>query len=243
MDIKVEVEKWIDKFHKDYKFKFSEREITLEDVRKAIEHTNLKPTATPKDIEKLCEEAKEHDFYGVCVNPCYVKLAKEKLEGTHQKVVTVCGFPLGATSTEAKAFEAKKSVEDGADEVDMVINIGLLKAKEYEKVYEDIKAVVETAKVPVKVIIEACYLTDEEKVAACVISKLAGAKYVKTSTGFGSGGATVEDVNLMRWVVGSDMGVKAAGGIRSFEKAKDMMRAGADKIGTSSGVVIVSENS
>ncbi len=241
MRVKEEVEKWIEKFHKEYKFKFNDREVTLDEVKRSIEHTNLKPTATPSDIEKLCEEAKKYDFYGVCVNPSYVKLAKEKLAGTNQRIVTVCGFPLGATSTQAKAFEAKKAVDDGADEVDMVINIGLLKAGEYEKVYEDIKAVVDSAKVPVKVIIEACYLTDEEKVAACTISKLAGARYVKTSTGFGSGGATVEDVNLMRWVVGSDMGVKAAGGIRNLEKAKDMIKAGANKIGTSSGVVIVSE--
>jgi deoxyribose-phosphate aldolase len=241
VDVRKEVEKWIDKFHKEYRFSFNDREVSLEEVRKAIEHTNLKPTATPKDIEKLCEEAIEHGFYGVCVNPCYVKLAKEKLKGTELKVVTVCGFPLGATSTKTKAFEAKKAVEDGADEVDMVLNIGLLKAGEYEKVYEDIRAAVEAAKVPVKVIIEACYLTDEEKVAACVISKLAGAKYVKTSTGFGSGGATVEDVHLMKWVVGDEMGVKAAGGIRTFESARDMMRAGASKIGTSSGTVIVSE--
>ena len=240
MDVRKEVEEWIEKFHREYKFRLENREVSLDEVRSAIEHTNLKPTATPKDIEKLCEEAIEHDFYGVCVNPCYVKLAKEKLQGSGKKVVTVCGFPLGATSTEAKAFEAKRAVEDGADEVDMVINVGLLKAGEYEKVYEDIRAVVEAAKIPVKVIIEACYLTDEEKIAACVLAKLAGARYVKTSTGFGSGGATVEDVNLMRWVVGDEMGVKAAGGIRDLEKAKEMIRAGADKIGTSSGVVIVS---
>ncbi len=240
MNVREEVRKWIEKFHSEYEFKLEDREVSLDEVRGAIEHTNLKPTATPKDIEKLCDEAKENGFYGVCVNPSYVKLAKEKLKGTNVKVVTVCGFPLGATSTEAKAFEAKKAVEDGAEEIDMVINIGLLKAGEYEKVYEDIKAVVDSAKVPVKVIIETCYLTDEEKVAACVISKLAGAKFVKTSTGFGTAGATVEDVHLMRWVVGEELGVKAAGGIRDLSKAKDMIRAGADRIGTSSGVVIVS---
>ncbi len=239
MNLKAEVEKWIEKFKKEYEFKLEEKDVDLEDVRNAIEHTNLKPTATKEDIERLCEEAKENGFYGVCVNPYYVPFVREKLKGTNVKVVTVCGFPLGATSTEVKAFEAKKAVEDGADEIDMVINIGALKDKDYEKVYEDIKAVVEASKVPVKVIIEACYLSDEEKVAACVISKLAGAKFVKTSTGFGSGGATIEDVHLMRWVVKDEMGVKAAGGIRDLEKAKEMIRAGADRIGTSSGVRII----
>ena len=240
MEIKNIVEEWIEKYHKEYKFELDEkRMISQSEVRGAIEHTNLKPTATPEDIRKLCGEAKEYDFYGVCVNPVYVKLARDELKGTNQKVVTVCGFPLGATPSQVKAYEAKKAVQDGADEVDMVINIGFLKAREYEKVYEDIKAVVEATGVPVKVIIEACYLTNEEKVAACVISKLAGAAYVKTSTGFGSGGATVEDVHLMRWVVGEKMGVKAAGGVRNFETAVRMIQAGANKIGTSSGIKIM----
>ncbi|MCD6449909.1 MAG: deoxyribose-phosphate aldolase [Thermotogaceae bacterium] len=240
MEIKNMVDEWIEKYHRKYQFELDEgRMVSKNDVRSAIEHTNLKPTATPENIRKLCEEAKEHNFYGVCVNPVYVKLAKDELKGSNQKVVTVCGFPLGATPSQVKACEARRAVQDGADEVDMVINIGLLKAREYEKVYEDIKSVVEAAGVPVKVIIEACYLTDEEKVAACVISKLAGAAYVKTSTGFGSGGATVEDVHLMRWVIGRRMGVKAAGGIRDFETAALMIRAGANKIGTSSGVKIM----
>ncbi len=241
MELRNIVSEWIEKFKKEYEYRPAELDVTVDDVRKAIEHTNLKASATPEDIAKLCEEAKENGFYGVCVNPAYVGLAKRLLSGSPVKVVTVCGFPLGATPPEVKAFEAKKAVEDGADEVDMVINIGLLKAGEYERVYEDIKAVVEAAGVPVKVIIETCYLTDEEKVAACVISKLAGAKFVKTSTGFGSGGATPEDVHLMKWVVGDELGVKAAGGIRTFESAVNMIKSGASRIGTSSGVKIVSE--
>lgn len=240
MEIRNIIEEWVERYRKEYKFELDEKKIVSQgDVRNAIEHTNLKPTATPEDIRKLCDEAKEYKFYGVCVNPIYVKLAKNELKGTSRKVVTVCGFPLGATSAQVKAFEAKKAAKDGADEVDMVMNIGFLKAGEYEKVYEDIKAVVEAAGVPVKVIIETCYLTDEEKIAACVISKLAEAAYVKTSTGFGSGGATVEDVHLMRWVVGEKMGVKAAGGIRDFATAVQMIQAGANKIGTSSGVKIM----
>ncbi len=239
MDLKSEVEKWLRKYKDEYEFKLEEVDVSLENVRSAIEHTNLKSTATPEDIRKLCDEAKRHEFLGVCVNPYYVSLAKRILEGTDIKVVTVCGFPLGANKPEVKAYEAQKAVEDGADEIDMVLNIGALKAGKYDEVYRDIREVVENVKVPVKVIIEACYLSDEEKIAACVISKLAGAKFVKTSTGFGSGGATVEDVHLMRWVVGNEIGVKAAGGIRDLAKAKDMIRAGANRIGTSSGVKIV----
>ncbi len=239
MDLREEIERWIERFKEEYEFEMPERDMGLEDVRKAIEHTNLKPTATADDIERLCKEALENGFYGVCVNPWYVPMAKKLLDGTEVKVVTVCGFPLGANKTEIKVSEAKMAVEDGADEIDMVLNIGALKDGRYEDVYEDIKAVVEAVEVPVKVIIETCYLTDEEKVAACVLAKRAGAKFVKTSTGFGSAGAKVEDVHLMKWVVVEDMGVKAAGGIRDLEKARNMLRAGAERIGTSSGVKIV----
>jgi len=212
------------------------------DIARYIDHTNLKPYATKEDIIKLCEEAKEHNFYAVCVNPYRVKLAKEQLKETDIKVASVIGFPLGATPTEVKVFEAKKALEDGADELDMVINIGALKDKDYEYVKKDIAEVVKVAHEKgaiVKVIIETCYLTDEEKEIACKLAMEAGADFVKTSTGFGSGGATVEDVRLMRKVVGDKLGVKAAGGIRTYEKAIAMIEAGANRIGTSSGVKIV----
>ncbi|ASJ13456.1 deoxyribose-phosphate aldolase [Thermococcus thioreducens] len=212
------------------------------DMAKYIDHTNLKPYATADDIVKLCEEAKEYGFYAVCVNPYRVKLAKELLKGSEVKVATVIGFPLGATPTEVKVFEAKRALEDGADELDMVINIGALKDKDYEYVKRDIEEVVRVAHergAVVKVILETCYLTEEEKVKACELAKEAGADFVKTSTGFGTGGATVEDVKLMREVVGQEMGVKAAGGIRTYEQALAMIEAGATRIGTSSGVKIV----
>ncbi|MDN5324376.1 MAG: deoxyribose-phosphate aldolase [Thermosipho sp. (in: thermotogales)] len=237
MSLFEKVEEKIKEFKESYKPQLIE--VADIEVNKYIEHTNLKPTATEEDILKLCEEAKEYNFRGVCVNPSFVPLVKSNLEGTDVKVVTVVGFPLGATSTESKAFEAKKAVEDGADEVDMVIHIGYLKSGDYDYVFEDISAVVNAAKVPVKVIIETCYLTDEEKIAACLISKEAGAAFVKTSTGFGTYGAKVEDVSLMRWVVGKDLGVKASGGIRTYEDAINMIRAGANSLGTSSGISIV----
>ncbi|MDK2783652.1 MAG: deoxyribose-phosphate aldolase [Thermococcaceae archaeon] len=214
------------------------------DIAKYIDHTNLKPYATKEDIIKLCEEAKKYGFYAVCVNPYRVKLAKEQLEGTDIKVASVIGFPLGATPTEVKVFEAKKALEDGADELDMVINIGALKDKDYEYVKNDIAEVVKVAHekgAVVKVIIETCYLTDEEKEIACKLAMEAGADFVKTSTGFGTGGATVEDVRLMRRIVGDKLGVKAAGGIRTYEQALAMIEAGANRIGTSSGVKIVEE--
>ncbi|ASI99481.1 deoxyribose-phosphate aldolase [Thermococcus celer] len=212
------------------------------DIAKYIDHTNLKPYATAEDVVKLCEEAKEYGFYAVCVNPYRVKLAKETLMGSGVKVASVIGFPLGATPTEVKVFEAKRALDDGADELDMVLNIGALKDKDYEYVKRDIAEVVKVAHergALVKVIIETCYLTEEEKVKACELAKEAGADFVKTSTGFGSGGATVEDVKLMRKVVGEEMGVKAAGGIRTYEQALAMIEAGATRIGTSSGVKIV----
>ena len=214
------------------------------DIAKYIDHTNLKPYATADDIIKLCDEAIEYGFYAVCVNPYRVRLAKEYLRERKAdvKVASVIGFPLGATPTEVKVFEARKALEDGADELDMVINIGALKDRDYEYVKNDIAEVVKVAHekgAKVKVIIETCYLTEEEKVKACELAKEAEADFVKTSTGFGTGGATVEDVRLMRRVVGSEMGVKAAGGIRTYEQALKMIEAGANRIGTSSGVRIV----
>jgi len=207
-----------------------------------IDHTNLKPYASREDVIKLCDEAKRYGFYAVCVNPYRVKTAKEALKGTDIKVASVIGFPLGATPTEVKVFEAEKAIEAGADELDMVINLGALKDGDLEYVRNDIASVVEKAHssgVLVKVIIETCYLTDDEKVTACKLAMEAGADFVKTSTGFGSGGATVEDVRLMKSVVGDKLGVKAAGGIRTYEQAVKMIEAGATRIGTSSGVKIV----
>jgi deoxyribose-phosphate aldolase len=185
-------------------------------------------------------EVKEHDFFSVCVNPSMIKLSKEKLNGSNVKIATVIGFPLGATSSESKAEESKIAVQHGADELDMVINVGWLKAKQYDKVLEDIKSVVKASEDKlVKVIIETCYLDKTEKIAACVLSKMAGAEFVKTSTGFGTGGATEEDVSLMKFVVGEDMEVKASGGIRDFEKASKMIKSGATRIGASSGIKII----
>ncbi|WP_456444074.1 deoxyribose-phosphate aldolase [Thermococcus sp.] len=214
------------------------------DVAGYIDHTNLKPQATRDDIIKLCDEAVEYGFYAVCVNPYRVKLARDYLRGRKAdvKVASVIGFPLGATPTEVKVFEARKALEDGADEIDMVINIGALKDGEHDYVRNDIAEVAEVAHekgAKVKVIIETCYLTDEEKIKACELAKEAGADFVKTSTGFGTGGATIEDVRLMRKVVGPDMGVKAAGGIRTYEQALAMIEGGANRIGASSGVKIV----
>ena len=211
-------------------------------IAKYIDHTNLKSYATKEDIIKLCEKAKKYGFYAVCVNPYRVKLAKEHLKGTDIKVASVIGFPLGATPTEVKVFEAKKALENGADELDMVINIGALKDKDYEYVKKDIEDVTKVAHEKgaiVKVIIETCYLSEEEKEIACKLAMEAGADFVKTSTGFGTEGATIEDVKLMRKVVGDKLGVKAAGGIRTYEEALAMINAGANRIGTSSGVKII----
>lgn len=213
----------------------------MNNVASMIDHTLLKPDTTQEMIKKVCDEAKDNNFASVCVNPYYVKFVKNQLEGTKVKVTSVIGFPLGSTPKEVKAFEANKAIEDGADELDMVINIGALKNKEYDVVREDIKAVVDTAKKTalVKVIIEACLLTDEEKEIACNLAVEAGADYVKTSTGFSTGGATVEDIKLMRKTVGPNIGVKASGGIRDSKKAKEMIDAGATRIGASSSVEIV----
>lgn len=206
-----------------------------------IDHTLLKAEATKEQIEKLCAEAKQFNFASVCVNPTWVKRSSELLQGTDVLVCTVIGFPLGANTPAVKAFEAKDAIANGATEVDMVINIGALKDKNYELVQADIAAVVEAAKdsALVKVIIESCLLTDEEKVKACELAVAAGADYVKTSTGFSTGGATAEDIALMRKTVGPDLGVKASGGVRSLEDMKKMVEAGATRIGASSGVAIM----
>lgn len=212
----------------------------MNDLSKMIDHTLLKQDATRIDIEKLCEEAKQFEMKSVCVNPTWVKFAKEKLKGSQVLVCTVIGFPLGATTTDVKVFETKNAIENGADEIDMVINIGALKNNEYDIVLEDIQKVVEAAQnKTVKVIIETALLTDEEKIKACELAKRAGAHFVKTSTGFAKSGATVEDVLLMRQTVGKELGVKASGGVRSLEDMKKMIEAGATRIGTSSGVQIM----
>jgi deoxyribose-phosphate aldolase len=220
----------------------SRKEILLmKEIARMIDHTLLKPETTKEQIEKLCNEAKEYNFASVCVNPTWVKYASELLQGTEVKVCTVIGFPLGANTPETKAFETKNAIENGAEEVDMVINIGALKSGNYDLVEEDIRAVVEAAKgkALTKVIIETSLLTEEEKVKACELAVKAGADYVKTSTGFSTGGATVEDVALMRKTVGPDIGVKASGGVRSADDAEKMIEAGATRIGASSGVKIV----
>ncbi len=206
-----------------------------------IDHTLLKAEATKEQIEKLCAEAKQFNFASVCVNPTWVKNSSELLQGSDVLVCTVIGFPLGANTPTVKAFEAKDAIANGAQEVDMVINIGALKDKNYDLVQADIAAVVEAAKgnALVKVIIESCLLTDEEKVKACELAVAAGADYVKTSTGFSTGGATAQDIALMRKTVGPDLGVKASGGVRSLEDMKKMVEAGATRIGASSGVAIM----
>ncbi len=207
-----------------------------------IDHTLLKPEACRQDVEKLCEEAARYGFASVCVNPSWVRLCRDMLRGSGVLVCTVVGFPLGATTCEAKAFETETAIAHGADEIDMVVNVGRLKSKDYDYVEKDIRAVVETARQPsiVKVILETCLLTDEEKIQACILSKAAGAAFVKTSTGFSKGGATLGDVALMRKVVGSQLGVKASGGIRDSEIASQMVEAGATRIGASASVTIVS---
>ena len=209
-------------------------------LNKYIDHTLLKPDASQEQIETLIEEAKKYDFASVCVNPTWVNFAAQALKATDVKVCTVIGFPLGANTPELKAFETSDAIQNGANEVDMVINIGALKSRNFDLVERDIRAVVEAAKgTLVKVIIETCLLTDDEKVRACQLAQKAGADFVKTSTGFSTGGATVEDVALMRKTVGPDMGVKASGGARSYEDALAFIKAGATRIGASSGVAIM----
>lgn len=218
--------------------------ISKKQLAKMIDHTLVKPTATTEDVKRLCGEAEKHGFGCVCVNPTYVSLAAQLLKGTNVKVCSTVGFPFGVTLPEVKAFEARKAVERGAQEIDMVINLGALKSGDYETVRKDIEMVVGIKSsyrdIIVKVIIETGHLTDREKVLACKIAKEAGADFVKTSTGL-VGGATVEDVRLMRETVGKDMGVKAAGGIRTLKDALAMIRAGANRIGTSTAVDIIEE--
>ena len=210
------------------------------DIAPIIDHTMLNPGATHDDLAKLCTEAMDYGFYSVCVNAANVSFCRKHLTGTQVKVVAVIGFPLGATSMESKAFEAKKAVDDGAEEIDMVINVGALKSRDYTYVIEDIRKVVQTVTPhPVKVIIESAMLTNNEKVVASALSKAAGAAFVKTSTGFGPGGATVEDVALIREVVGPELGVKASGGIHTADDVKKMVKAGATRIGASASVQIV----
>ena len=209
-------------------------------LNKYIDHTLLKPDASQEQIATLIEEAKKYDFASVCVNPTWVNFAAQALKATDVKVCTVIGFPLGANTPELKAFETSDAIQNGANEIDMVINIGALKSRNFDLVEKDIRAVVEAAKgTLVKVIIETCLLTDDEKVRACQIAQKAGADFVKTSTGFSTGGATVEDVALMRKTVGPDMGVKASGGARSYKDALAFIKAGATRIGASSGVAIM----
>lgn len=215
---------------------------TPAEVAKYIDHTLLKPVAGKDDIQKLCDEARQYGFMSVCVNPVYVPFCVEQLKGSDVLVCTVVGFPLGVTTTAVKALETAEAVTSGAGEIDMVINLGLLKSGSLEWVEEDIAAVVRAAQgVPVKVIIETCYLNDEEKATACRLAESAGAAFVKTSTGFGGGGATEADVKLMRATVSEAVKVKASGGVRNLHDLKVMVAAGADRIGASAGVAIMKE--
>ena len=212
----------------------------MQNINQLIDHTILKPDATIDDIRRLCIEAKEYNFYSVCVNSAYVNVAYNFLLHSNVKVCSVVGFPLGAMIKEAKAYEAKFAVDSGAEEIDMVMNIGLLKSNKIDLFERDIKKVREACKASVlKVIIETCLLTDKEKILACQIAKEYGADFVKTSTGFSTGGATEHDIELMRKTVGDKMGVKASGGIKSYEDAIKMINAGANRLGTSSGIAII----
>ena len=212
------------------------------ELNRMIDHTILKPEATEAAVQKIIDEAKEYNFFSVCINPCWVAFASEQLADTDVAVCTVIGFPLGANTQEVKAYEAADAIKNGANEVDMVINIGALKSQQYYHVRKDIQGVLDAAKgkALVKVIIETALLTDEEKVKACELAKEAGADFVKTSTGFSTGGAKVADIRLMRETVGPDMGVKASGGVHNAEEALAMIEAGATRIGASTGVAIVS---
>ncbi|MBQ4282470.1 MAG: deoxyribose-phosphate aldolase [Lachnospira sp.] len=214
----------------------------MKSFAKYFDHTILKPEATETDVLKICSEAKEYGFASVCVNECYTELVSRALEGTDVETCVVVGFPLGASSSNAKAAETRCAVEKGADEIDMVINVGALKDKKYDVVEADIKAVRQACEgKTLKVIIETCLLTDDEKIKACELSVSAGADFVKTSTGFSTGGATVSDVALMRKTVGDKVGVKASGGIRDYSTAVAMIEAGANRLGTSATVKIVND--
>jgi len=215
------------------------------DVAALIDHTLLKPDASRRDIETLCREAADFGFATVCINPCWVREAAKRLQDSRTAVCTVVGFPLGATTADVKHYETRRAIFDGAAEIDMVINIGALKSGDVQTVERDIAAVTSACReggALSKVIIEAAYLTNDEKVTACTLSKAAGADFVKTSTGFGPGGATAEDVALMRRVVGAEMGIKAAGGVRDYAGLEAMVAAGATRIGASAGVRIVQQS-
>ncbi|NLT52201.1 MAG: deoxyribose-phosphate aldolase [Ignavibacteria bacterium] len=227
-------------FESNFNYSFSE--INDKTIARMIDHTLLKTDATISEIKILCEEALQYNFASVCINPSYVKVCSEILKGSQVKVCTVIGFPLGATTTEAKCFEAEQAIANGAHEVDMVLNVGMLKNGDYNYVFNDINQVALAAKKNnsiCKVILETALQTDEEKIKACIISKTAKADFVKTSTGFSKGGATAEDIALMRYVVGSSIGVKASGGIRTREDAENMIKSGANRIGASAGIKIV----
>lgn len=211
------------------------------DLNKYIDHTLLKPTATKNDIIQLCNEAKKHDFFSVCVNSSYVKLAKKALKKTDVKICSVIGFPLGAMSAKAKVYEAKQALKDGADEIDMVINVGFLKSKAFKKVEKEIRSIKKIMpKNTLKVILETCYLDESEIIKASELALKAKADFIKTSTGFGTGGATIEDVKLMNSVAKGKMKIKASGGIKDFKTAKEYIDLGVERLGTSSGIAIVS---
>ncbi len=211
-------------------------------IASKIDHTLLKPDTTREEIQQICREARQHGFATVCVNSTYIGLTAELLQGSQTKAIAVVGFPLGAASSTTKAFEAGEAIRLGAEEIDMVIRLGALKGHDYAGVFDDIRQVVEASRpYPVKVILETSSLNEEQKIIGCALAKAAGAAFIKTSTGFGSGGATPEDVALMRRIVGPDMGVKASGGIRNYEDAMKMIEAGASRIGASASVAIVAE--
>lgn len=216
--------------------------MNAKELAKFIDHTALTAEQTEKDIVRLCQEAIEHQFFSVCINSCHIPLAKEVLAGSNVKICTVVGFPLGANLSTVKAFEAAESIQAGAEEVDMVINIGYIKSQKWDAVEQDIQAVLTACqKVPLKVILETCLLTTEEIIKVCEICKALNVGFVKTSTGFNKGGATVEDVALMRKIVGDKIGVKASGGVRNTQNAIAMINAGASRIGASAGIAIVKE--
>ena len=222
--------------------KTSEIKLSSQDLASMIDHTLLKPDATISEIKQLCEEAIQNSFASVCVNPSYVETCFDLIKSSNVKVCTVIGFPLGATTTQSKFLEAEEAIKNGAEELDMVINIGRIKDKDYEYVLNDIKSIADLSKRHLctsKVIFETCLLSEEEKVIACLLSKEAGANFVKTSTGFSKSGATVHDVTLMKFVVGEKLQVKASGGIRSYEDAIAMINAGATRLGASAGVKII----
>jgi deoxyribose-phosphate aldolase len=222
--------------------KISEIKLSSQDLAGMIDHTLLKPDATISEINQLCEEAIQHNFASVCVNPSYVGTCFNLIKSSNVKVCTVIGFPLGATTTQSKYLEAEEAIKNGAEELDMVINIGKLKDKDYQFVYDDLKSIADLSKKHLctsKVILETCLLTDEEKIVACLLAKEAGLNFVKTSTGFSKSGATVHDVALMKFEVGNKLQVKASGGIRSYEDAISMIDAGATRLGASAGVKII----